>query len=164
MQTRVWMFTPVSIAKGTRVVNFNFHLPATVKTDPCFFPAVIKNNIKRSHVCLKGDSGSYLLGTKGIVYSILIINGELAAHSKIAIVWDIIDLPGSKAIWIAIIASLSSVDLAIHINMKVHLFAGVILMNVLTVAFHLVNGIFYGVYAPSIWMLSQSDGIPQPPT
>ena len=110
---------------------------------PGFATAVIKLNIKWSHMSLERQSGRYLSSTVAVILHVgANVHNELATHGQVAIIWYILDAPSREAERITIVEPLSPVLGTIQVSVEIHLLPWIIFMDVFTVSLDLVDGVF----------------------
>ena len=115
-------------------------------------------------MCLERQSRRGLLGAVGVVDGVVRgADGELAADCQVGIVGQLAGRPGGEAVRVAVVGALGGVGVGEEGAVEVHLFAGVVFVDVLSVAGDFVGGVLDGVDAPCGWVLGDADGVAETP-
>ena len=140
-------------------------LPAAMKSDPGVVAAVVEGEIQGSHVALESQPRRGLLGAVDVVVGgVHVPDGELAADGQVATLRQVARDPGSEAERISVIAALGGVFRPVEVAVEVHFFAGIVLVDVLTVARGIIDGVFDREDAARGWMLGDTDRVAEPPS
>ena len=129
-------------------------------------PINVELDIQWSPVCLECQSGGYggTITNRVVDSSILVSDRKRTSDCQIAIVRYLADVPNRVASGIPKILALGVIVCTVQIAVEVHLLTRVILVDVLTITRDIIRSVLNTEYAPSLWMLGDTDGVAKTPT
>lgn len=106
---------------------------------------------------------SVVLAESVVERRVLLADRDLRSYLDVLVIWDLVDVPRSKARWVAVVAALLVGLRAVEIAVEVHLLSGVVLVDAFAGSVEVVDAVFHRVDGACHGLFGHADRVPKTP-